>query len=56
MAGIVKAIKKRLKSAFGFADRGKQLRNLEERQSRPTKAERVVVRPSRPVKKRVKNQ
>jgi len=53
MAGIVEGIKKRIRSAFPGLNRKKQLQGLEERQTNPTKAERVVVRPSKVVKKRV---
>ena len=52
MTGIVKRIKKSLRDAFPGLNRGKQLKNLEERSTRPTASEKVVVRPSKKVKKR----
>lgn len=51
MAGIIEGLRQRL--GIGGARRKKQLEGLEERQSNPTEAEKVVVRPRRKVKKRV---
>lgn len=49
---LIERMKSGLKKAFGVADRQKQLQGLEERQTNPTDAERVVVRPRKRVKKR----
>jgi len=49
---LIDRMKAGLKKAFGVADRQKQLQGLEERQTNPTDAERVVVRPRKRVKKR----
>ncbi len=51
MAGIIEGLRKRL--GIGGARRKKQLEGLEERSTNPTTAERVVVRPTKKVKKRV---
>jgi len=52
MATLAERLKQGLRSAFPGLNRGKQLKNLEERSTRPTKAEKVIVRPRKPVKKR----
>jgi hypothetical protein len=51
MAGIIEGLRQRL--GIGGARRKKQLEGLEERSTNPTAAERVVVRPTKKVKKRV---
>lgn len=43
-----------LRSIFGGRTRAQQLKDLEERSANPTKGERTVVRPDKPVKKRKK--
>ena len=50
MAGLIDTFKKKL--GIGGARRAKQLQGLEERSTNPTKAEKVVVRPDKKVKKR----
>ncbi len=52
MATLAERLKSGLRSAFPALNRKKQLQGLEERQTRPTKAEKVVVRPRKKVKKR----
>lgn len=50
MAGFIQGIRDKL--GIGGARRKKQLEGLEERQTNPTDAERVVVRPRKPLKKK----
>lgn len=55
MAGIIEGLRKMI--GIGGARRKRQLEGLEERSTNPTRAEQVVVRPDRKVKKRkVKSQ
>ena len=50
---LIDRMKAGLQRAFGgIANRQTQLEGLEERQTNPTEAEKVVVRPRRKVKKR----
>jgi len=49
---LIDRMKAGLKKAFGVANRQTQLEGLEERQTNPTDAEKVVVRPRRRAKKR----
>lgn len=50
MAGIIEGLRQKL--GIGGARRKRQLEGLEERQSNPTKGERVVVRPDKKIKKK----
>ena len=50
MPGLIETFKKKL--GIGGARRAKQLKGLEERQTNPTTAEKVVVRPDRKLKKK----
>lgn len=50
MAGFIEGLRQKL--GIGGARRKKQLEGLEERQTNPTAAERVVVRPDKKIKKK----